>query len=181
MWVPKANWPNVYFAIKRCKITITYDEWTDEHIVRFKDAPPRAVKFDDILPFLFEQFFNSFKFVPKEEQVKIALKISDQRPENCTNSLLNDYAEFAKFSSGDYDTDLRYLQDIGVRIWNCKDAPYEREVNRLDIKIDMEARKTSILNLLIQVENETDGSEGNFRWQPLTKVTKVKIRLGLSI
>jgi hypothetical protein len=104
--VPKANWPNVYFAVKRCKITITYDEWTDEHIIQFKDAPPRSVKFEDMLPFLFEQFFNSFKFVPKEEQVKIALKIISQKPKNRTNSLLTAYSQYESLSSGDYDTDL---------------------------------------------------------------------------
>lgn len=120
----KQNWPNVYFAVKRCKITITYDEWTDEHIIQFKDAPPRSVKFEDMLPFLFEQFFNSFKFVPKEEQVKIALKIISQKPKNRTNSLLTAYSQYESLSSGDYDTDLRYLQDIGVQIWGCKDGPF---------------------------------------------------------
>jgi hypothetical protein len=128
--VPKPNWPNVYFAIKRSKIIITYDEWTDEYIIQYKDAPPRSVRFDDMLPFLFEQFFNLFKFVPKEEQVKIALKIISQRPKNRVNSLLDRYAQFESMSSGDYDTDLKYLQNIGVKIWGCKDGPYEREVVR---------------------------------------------------
>jgi Virulence-associated protein E len=128
--VPEANWPNVYFAVKRCKISVTYDGWTDEHIIQYKDAPPRSVKFDDMLPFLLEQFFNSFKFVPKEEQVKIALKIISQRPKNRVNSLLDRYAQFESLSSGDYDTDLKYLQDIGVQIWDCKNGPYEREVVR---------------------------------------------------
>ena len=26
--------------------------------------------------------------------------------------------------------DLKYLQNIGIRIWSCKDGPYEREVAR---------------------------------------------------
>jgi hypothetical protein len=59
-------------------------------------------------------------------------------------------------------------------------SDYRLFSNRLDIKIDMEARKTSILNLLIQVEN--DGADGgHFRWQPLAKVTKIKLRSGHSI
>jgi hypothetical protein len=46
----------------------------------------------------------------------------------------------------------------------------------------MEARKTSILNLLIQVGNEDAGIDGgHFRWQPLPKVTKIKLRSGHSI
>ena len=60
-------------------------------------------------------------------------------------------------------------------------SDYRSFANRLDIRIDMEARKTSILNLLIQVENEADGSEGHFRWQPVTKTTKIKLRSGHSI
>lgn len=128
--VPKANWPNVYFAVKRSKIIITYDEWADEHIIQYKDAPPRSVKFDEMLPFLFEQFFNAFKFVPKEEQVKIALKIISQKPKNRINSLIASYEQYEKYSSGNYDIDLKYLQDIGVKIWGCKDGPYEREVVR---------------------------------------------------
>jgi predicted P-loop ATPase len=83
-----------------------------------------------MLPFLFEQFFNAFKFVPKEEQVKIALKIISQRPANRVNSLLDRCAQFESLTSGDYETDLKYLQNIGVQIWGCKDGPYEREVVR---------------------------------------------------
>jgi hypothetical protein len=117
--VPKANWPNVYFAVKRCKINITYDEWTDEHIIQHKDAPPRSVRVDDILPFLFEQFFNSLKFIPKKEHIKTALKIISQRPNNRANSLLDRYAQFEANSSGDYDTDLKspryWHQELGMQ------------------------------------------------------------------
>jgi hypothetical protein len=60
-------------------------------------------------------------------------------------------------------------------------SDYRLFANRLDVKIDMEARKTAILNLLIQVKNDNDGSEAHLRWQPLTKVTKIKVRSGLSI
>ena len=63
----------------------------DEHVIQYKDAPSRSVKFDDMLPFLFEQFFNAFKFVPKEEQVKMALKIISQKPKNRINSLIASY------------------------------------------------------------------------------------------
>jgi hypothetical protein len=105
--VPKANWSNVYFAVKRCKINITYDEWTDEYIIQYKDAPLRSVRVDDMLPFLFEQFFDSFKFVPKEKHIKTALKIISQRPKNKVDSLLERYAQFESLSSGDFATDLK--------------------------------------------------------------------------
>jgi hypothetical protein len=41
-------------------------------------------------------------------------------------------------------------------------SDYRWFTNRLDIKIDMEARKTAILNLLIQVENDDSSSESHF-------------------
>jgi hypothetical protein len=60
-------------------------------------------------------------------------------------------------------------------------SDYRLFTNRLDIRMDMEARGTAILNLLIHVGGEADDSEGNFRWQHLTKSTNIKLRSGLWI
>jgi hypothetical protein len=52
---------------------------------------------------------------------------------------------------------------------------YRLFINRLDIKMDMEARKIAILNLIMQVGNDADESEAHFRWEPMPKTTNVKI------
>jgi hypothetical protein len=52
---------------------------------------------------------------------------------------------------------------------------YRLFINRPDIKIDMEARKNAILNLIMHVGNDADESEAHFRWEPMPKTTNVKI------